>query len=268
MILPSDIMNNIFEYFDASDLARLSQVNKAWRAIVYRKSVWANKYWSLKRETGILVDNVPRDARHIGKPNQLCFTTWLFKTFENSGERLPIYLLRQADSTKFITEARKFWERRGCPCISMDHHEPTHLLSMKFPKAMPLSDKKRILARLIKPSVRNLHRDAHEYSRYIQHMLCSSRGSVWDGAEPIRLPNLKDKDATDPLIRYRYEAQSMMYDRLLAVNTYKERIYANYTSSIVALRTHGLSEFTLNDTTFQKTPDLAWNGAAFSLPVY
>ena len=97
-------------------------------------------------------------------------------------------------------------------------------------------------------------------------MLCSSRGYVWDFIEPIRLPNPEDKDAADPLIRYRYEAQSMMFDRFQAVNTYKERIYANYTSSITALRTHGLSEFTLNDTAFQKTPDLAWNKAVFRLP--
>jgi hypothetical protein len=266
MILPSVIMDGVFEYFDTVDLARIAQVNKAWRAIVYRKSVWATKYWSLKREPGVVVDKVPKDARHIGAPHSLCFATWLFKTFEHRGERLPIHLLHTEDSNKFILEARKFWNARGRPCTILDHHEPTHLLTMKFPKSMTLSDKKRILARLIKPSIRGLHRDTHEYSRYIQHMLCASRGCVWDFAEPINAPNPEEKNAADPLLRYRYEAQAMLFDRFKAVETYKERVYATYTSSILALRTHGLSEFTGNDTAFQKTPDDAWADAAFRLP--
>ena len=266
MILPSVIMDTVFEYFDVVDLARLAQVNKAWRAIVYRKSVWADKYWSLKREPGVVVDKIPRDARHIGASHSICFATWLFKTFEYSGERLPIAVLHVADPDKFIAEARKFWTARGRHCTIMDHHEPTHLLTMKFPKSMPLSDKKRVLARLIKPSIRNLHRDAHEYSRYIQHMLCASRGCVWDFAEPIHPPNPEDKNASDPLLRYRYEAQAMLFDRFKAVDAYKQRVYEAYTSSITVLRRHGLSEFTANDAAFQKTPDVAWTGAAFGMP--
>jgi hypothetical protein len=266
MILPSAVMDCIFEYFDASDLARLAQVNKAWRSIVYRKSVWADKYWSIKREPDIVVDKIPRDAQHIGKPTALCFATWLFKTFEYSGDRLPIHLLHIADSTKFITETRKFWERRCCPCLIMDHHEPTDLLTTRFPKSMGLSDKKRVLARLIKPSVRNLPRDAHEYSRYIQHMLCSSRGCVWNFVAPIHAPNPDDKDAADPLIRYRYEAQRILFDRFEAVTVYKDRIYAAYTASIAALRTHGMREFEMNDAAFEKDRDVAWTHAALALP--
>jgi hypothetical protein len=265
MILPSAVMDGVFEYFDAADLARLAQVNKAWRSIVYRKSVWANKYWTLKHEYGVVLEKIPRDARHVGKPNALCFITWLFKTFEFNNElTLPIYLLHSTDSAKFIKNAHAYWSKCRCPCVIMDHHEPTDLLIMRFPKSMDLSDRKRILARIIKPSTRTLHRSAHEYSRYIQHMLYSSRESICS-TTLIHTPNPDDKDAADPLRRYRYDARRIQSDRFEAVVAYKERVYAAYTASITALRTHGICEFDINDAAFEKSRDLAWTHAAFGL---
>ena len=96
-------------------------------------------------------------------------------------------------------------------------------------------------------------------------MLCSSRGSIWDIPRTLHVLNPDDKDSADPLIRYRYAAQRVLTDRHEAVNAYKERVYAAYTASITALRTHGLSEFTRNDTAYEKDRDIAWANAALKL---
>lgn len=257
MALPSVIMDKLFMYFDACDLARLAQLNKAWRSIVYRQSVWVGRYWSLKNESGVLLPSVPRDARHCGTPHTICFATWL-----SSSPELPTRILHVSDSLKFIEAAKKYWYMRKCPCVIHDHHEPTDLLVMKIPKSLSLCEKKRILARLIRPSIRRTTRDAHDYIKYLEHLIGSSKAVLWDRSYGIT-PNPLEKDSPDPLIRFRYETQNMLFDRFKAVVSYKEHIYDAYASSITALRRHGLREFEMNDVVFEKDSEAIWTNAAF-----
>ena len=260
MILPSAVMDGLFEYFDTADLARLAQLNKAWRSIVYRKSVWVNKYWSLKNESGVILPSVPKDARHFGSPNAICFVTWLYNNPE-----FPTRIHHVYDSLKFIEAAKIYWYMRKCPCEIYDHHEPTDLLAMKLPKSMPLCERKRILARLVKPSTRRITRESHDYVKYLEHTTGSSKAVIWGTSNGIT-PNPVEKDSDDPLIRYRYQTQSMLFDRFKAVESYKERIYDVYASSVMALRRHGRGEFEMNDAAFEKGRDLVWTHAAFGLP--
>lgn len=260
MALPSVIMDKLLAYFDAADLARLAQLNKAWRLIVYRKSVWGSKYWSLKNESGVLLPNVPKDARHYGSPHSICFITWL-----NKGPELPTRILHVSDGLKFIDAAKKYWYLRKCPCVIHDHHEPTDLLAMKFPKSVPTCERKRVLARLVRPSTRRITVDAHDYIKYLEHTVGSSKAALWGQSYGIT-PNPLEKDSADPLIHYRYETQSMLFNRSATMTFYKERIYTAYASSIAALRTHGLREFEMNDAAFEKDRESMWTHTAFGLP--
>jgi hypothetical protein len=136
---------------------------------------------------------------------------------------------------------------------------------MKIPKSMPLCERKRILARLVKPSTRRITRESHDYVKYLEHTTGSSKAVIWGTSTGIT-PNPLEKDSDDPLIRYRYETQRMLFDRFKAVDSYKERIYDVYASSVMALRRHGRGEFEMNDTAFEKDRDLVWTHAAFELP--
>jgi hypothetical protein len=254
-MLPSSAMSIIFAYFDAADLARMAQVSKPWKTLVYRTSVWESKIWVLHNIFHVFQSEIPKDARHIGTQMPLCFINWL--THESTA--LPRSVLQTVDPHKFLQAAQKFWVASGRPCMIDTHHVPTDLLSMPLPAST--SERKRILFRLVgSPMLESRH---HHYCRYIEHVTKPFRGQVWGHLLMAPL-NPFDKSSDDPLRRYHYTIDKIRLERQAVIQAYQERVVAAYDASYAALRRHGLSEFDANDAHVRRDPEAAWSTAAFS----
>jgi len=128
MNLPNIIQKNIIDYLDPQTLARVAQVSKEWRTLVYRPSVWRQLRWKQHRsEFFYKSEHLPSNIRHIGEPTDLCFTSWVASKLRHLNEsfmdNMPRELLLLRNVNEFMTAIKAHWEKINKPCVHTHHHK-------------------------------------------------------------------------------------------------------------------------------------------------
>ncbi len=256
LLLPSVAMDAILSFCDATDLARLAQVNKTWQRIVYRKSVWEPKnieYCHVE----LMLPTPPRGARHIGAQTQICFNRWLCGCTHSNirSHVLPEYIHHTEDPKKYMERAYRFWKDHGRPCYIREHHHISDVLIAPLPKGLSRSDRMRILFQLVKTR-KSVSKNA--YATYLLIQMAYGH--------PITLPppaSDLEADAT-PMARLLHATEKQAHDRAVLINSLYSTLQTVYTRSAQLLTAHGFAELETNDAWFAANRDAAWSTAGFS----
>jgi hypothetical protein len=253
--LPPCIMRSVAEYLPPSSRARMAQVSKAWRTIIYQDSPAYTLYQY--RHQDLLLDHIPCDAEHLGERNTLCFLCWA-----RDSDNVPRYVHTIPDPKTRLIALRKHWDAHGCPCAIPTHHRWTHLLKHRaYLSSIPRHEYERIYAMCVERRWRGganvLVGWLNEQVAYLDsHVPYTSRVDDADGAT----------HALTPLDAFRRATRSTTRERDKALRSQMEVLRTLLQTCASAMSRHSKYEFEANAKTCQS--DEVWEAAAFSTRIH
>jgi len=251
-------MGKILEYMDHPTLATLAQTSKAWRAVVYRTSVWQT--WKPKLRALEYFSNdlaIPRDSHHNGTPTKLCFFSWIgYKLQHNIINDLPHKVLIIDDPAMFIDKVYEYWECLKKPCIHTNHHKWSHVFKQyHLLKGMSSAEIKRIGYRTTEfPTPMNTNPYRYWLMTHINTLI------------PVRIGSLPVPMPTDPLSLLYYKTKQIDYERLKELGKRQEEYCERFTRSIQALASIPSTEFHANEKFYEKNNLELLGDIVFSTP--
>jgi hypothetical protein len=250
MALPSELTRRIVEYLSPSDYARVAQVNKSWRQVVYSNTCWdLNKLWDVKHESrsefysGL---EIPRYARHLGEPTHLCFHDWLFHiTKSRHFTYIPLCVLESDNFELYVKYLQKVWRRLGCPCIHTNHHKWYDVYrGRSYLTKLSHADQQRVFYRLASFTKDRKIVDTNSYRFWLVHHIDKSHGFLINSSEIL-------PPSDHPVDIIHAHVKNREHRRLLYLNEFRETLLHQFRSSIQNLRIYGKKEF--------DKKDLPWN---------
>ena len=261
--LHSDIMCLLLPYFDAMSLAKLSQVSKAWKQIVYRPSIWQPLVWKVKekyKKDFYSQLDIPSNARHIGEPTQLCFHSWYESRLFNIRCDFPREFNTIQEPAKRYSYAQKIWRMKRKPCVHIDHHIWTDVFRGRlFLNDMTDSEIERIRFRVME----NPRTDTNAYRVWIDSQLESFHRSV---PNYEMNPRLLESQSDDPLERLRVKTYEQHLTSLRHLHTVRKSIIEPYNLSRQVLAKIGVVEFNNNENLYKKNMKPLLDAVAFEIP--
>jgi hypothetical protein len=262
--LPPEISQRVLEYLSPCDLARMAQVSKPWKRVIYSNSCWKlHKYWDYADDLRTRVSDafysgldIPYGTRHIGEPTNVCFHDWLslIMNKHDIGVHIPRHICECDDPVQKVKLYKKLWYHLKCPCIHTTHHkwydvfkERGELIKLSPP------DQQRVFyryCRLVTDKPETITTNPYVYwlTNHTKHSLHYNYSAYQT------LPSAPSSDHPADILAYKRLVRSVKQIQYIA--TERKKVMDTFLACAKALSIHGKSEFT--------TKDLPWDACILS----
>ena len=257
--LHSDVMFTLIQFFDAQCMAKMAQVSKTWKKIVYRSSVWTNFSWKPKekyRAYFVTESEIPRTARHIGEPNAFCFQAWLqFKVETNIMNDISHQLSNTHDPIAYM---KKQWSKLKKPCVCIYHHIWTDVLRGSiFLNTLSQADRQRFYNRIIMQPTYT----TNSYRMWLEEHIDKLVSMEFQYNEIP--PQINTTNENDVMYVFQLFLQTKKQNLRRCIQEQITTLRHIYKNSHRALLKYGIHEFNSNENQYKRNPKILLDEVAF-----
>jgi hypothetical protein len=251
MAIPGEMVKQIVSYLSPCDLARVAQLNKIWKQIVYSNSCWdLNKLWEVKPDSRIEFYSgleIPSKARHLGgEPTPACFHDWLSLARKSMYHTTVPYCVLELDNfSDYVNYFKKTWISLGRPCIHTNHHKWYDVYrGREFLQKLNAADQQRIFYRHCRFVVERKVVDTNSYRFWIQNHIEFSLSPRYAF---MNAPHETTPRSDHPADVITAAVQNKEHKCLLYLAKCREVVFQNIQTSVQTLRIYGKKEFNKKD---------------------